>query len=138
MTSLKGGNQAEENGCGEANAGAEGEHAPIKFAREVHGHATARGKKQHECVTAPVSDEESAGCSKGGEDQACGEKLLQQTGATGADGESNSHFVASREGADQEEVTDVGAGDEQDKNHYREHDFQGGEQSVRIVEWSLP
>src|SRR5882724_3692317 len=104
----------------------------------MHGHATARGKKQHECVTAPVGYEEPAGCAKGGEDQAFGEKLLQQAAVTGADGESNSHFVASREGADQEEIADVRASDEQDKNDYREHDLQSGEQCARIVEWSLP
>src|SRR5215471_1657708 len=46
--------------------------------------------------------------------------------------------MASREGPDQKQVADVGAGDEQDKNNHREHDFEGWEQSARVIEWRLP
>jgi hypothetical protein len=85
-----------------------------------------------------VRNQQSTGCAKGREDQPFRHQLPYQAAATRADGQPNSHFVTSREGPDQQEIANVGARDEQDKNDHREHDFQRGEQSVGIVERRLP
>ena len=47
-------------------------------------------------MPAPVRDQESAGCPERRKDQAFGEKLFQQTGAAGPDGQPNRHFVTTR------------------------------------------
>src|SRR6266481_3269947 len=104
----------------------------------MHGHPGPRREEQYERVTAPVCNEESTGCAKSRQDQAFGQKLLQQPASTRTDSEPDGHLMPSRERLDQQEIADVGAGDQQDKNDHDEHDFESGEQSARIVEWRLP
>jgi hypothetical protein len=104
----------------------------------MHGNAAAGGEKQHKRVTAPVGDEKSACGAKRGEDQSFGEKLLQETAAGSSDGDADGHLVASGEGTDEEQVADVGAGDQQNKNNNDEHYFERREQSAGVVERRLP
>ena len=86
LAGLQGGDEAHQQRGGEANAGAEREHAPIDFAGQVHLHAAARGEEQHQRVAAPVRDQEAAGGSEQGEHEAFGEELFPEARATGADG----------------------------------------------------
>jgi len=74
-------------------------------------------------MTAPVGHEESAGCPKRGQDEAFREKLLHEAAAPRADREPHRSSHAAGERLDQQEIPDVGAGDEQDKNDHGEHDF---------------
>jgi len=118
--------------------GAQGEDAPIEFAGEIHLHAAARREEQHERVSAPVRGEEAAGGSEEGQHEAFGEELPPEAGGAGADGETHAHFVAASEGADEEQIADVGAGDEQDADDDDQHGLQGGEQGGGVVERCLP
>ncbi len=135
---LNRGNQAEQQSRDETNAGAEREHAPIDFAGQSHGNAGARGEKQNEGVTAPVRDEESAGRGESREDEAFGDQLLQEPATVGADCDANGHFMAASERPDEQQIADVGAGNQENKNHYCEHDAEGWKESAGIVEWRLP
>src|SRR5580704_7809836 len=46
--------------------------------------------------------------------------------------------MTAREGAHQEQIADVGAGDEQDEGDDGEHDFQSGQKGAGVVEGRLP
>jgi len=105
------------------------------------GRTSARRRaqeEQHERVSAPVRGEEAAGGSEEGQHEAFGEELPPEAGGAGADGETHAHFVAASEGADEEQIADVGAGDEQDADDDDQHGLQGGEQGGGVVERCLP
>ena len=110
----------------QTNSGAQRQHSPIDFPRKVHRHAAARGEEQHERVTAPVRHHQSAGCAKSREDQPFRHQLPHQPAATGADGQPNGHFMASRERPHQQQIADVRARNQQDKHDHDEHDFERG------------
>src|SRR5258707_12676506 len=46
--------------------------------------------------------------------------------------------MASNKRPDQQQIADVGAGDEQDKRDYGNHNLQGGQQFAGMVEWGWP
>ena len=58
------------------------------------------------------------------EDQAFGEKLLQQPAAPGAYGQPDGHFMPAPESADQQQIADVRAGDEEHGDHHSERDSE--------------
>ncbi len=89
-------------------------------------------------MTAPMGDEESTGGGQNGEDHAFGDELLHEAAAAGADGDAHGHFMAAGERSDQEQIADVGAGDEEHKNDHGEHDAESGEQRAGVVERRLP
>ena len=89
-------------------------------------------------MAAPVRDEESASCGKNREDEAFGDQLLQEPATVGTDRDANGHFMAARERPDEQQVADVGTGNQENKNHYGEHDAEGWKESAGIVEWRLP
>jgi len=101
-------------------------------------HSVAHRQEQHEQVTAPARDEESAGCCQRGKDQPFDEKLLQQASPPGAHRHADSDFMPSRKRPDKQEVADVGAGDQKHKNYNNEHGFERGEQVSRVIERRLP
>src|SRR5262249_41075933 len=102
-----------------------------------HGAATVRNQ-EHERVAAQIRNAESADCGQGGEDQAFGEELPQDSAAPRSEGEPNRHLLPPREVPHQQEIADVRAGDQQHKEHYSERDFQRRQQSSGVVERSLP
>ena len=119
-------------------AGAQHQNAPIDFAGQVHRHTTARGEEQYQRVTAPLRREESPGCAKSRQDQSFREKLFQQPTTSCTDGEPNGHLISACERPHQQQIADVRARDEQDKNNDGKHDFECGKQSACIVEGRLP
>jgi hypothetical protein len=135
---LHGGNEPEQDSGEQTDCGAGEEDAPIDFSREMHGDTGARGKKKHERVATPVSEKNSTGGAKCRENQTFGEKLFEEAAAAGAESETHSHFMATREGANEQEVADVGTGDEQNEKNDDEHDFESGKQRPGVVEGRLP
>ena len=89
-------------------------------------------------MPAPIRNEESAGCADAGQEQTFGEKLLQQAAEGSPNRHADRHFMSASEGPHQQQIADVGAGDEQNERHYGGHDFERGQQGTRIVERSLP
>ena len=128
LAGLHGGNQPEQQRGDQANAGAQGEHAPIDFARQIHPPAAARREQQHEQVAAPVRQQESAGRGERRENHSFGEKLLQQPAASGADRQPDRHLMPAPEGPDQQQIADVRARDEEHRNHHGERDSKRREQ----------
>jgi len=80
------------------NAGAEREHAPIRFRGQVSARR-ARGEEQHQWHQY-ATKRPPGGSNR--ETRAFGESCFPQAHATGADGEAHAHFVASRERAHQQ------------------------------------
>ena len=89
-------------------------------------------------MAAPARDEESAGCGESRKNQAFDEKLLQQAPSPGAHCNADGDFMSSRERADEQQVADIGAGDQKHENHDNEHGFECREQVSRVIEWCLP
>ena len=61
VAGLKGRDQSDDKGGDETNTGTERHHTPVDFPRQVHRHSGARREEQHERVSTPVRNQESAG-----------------------------------------------------------------------------
>ena len=66
-------------------------------------------------VGACISDEQAGDAAQRGENDAFGEELANDAGARGAKGGAEGHFRFAAHAADEEEIGDVGAGDEEDE-----------------------
>src|SRR5205807_9140603 len=104
----------------------------------MHGVSVPHRQKQHEQMAAPTRDEQSSDRGQRGKDQAFNEKLLQQTSPPGAHRDADGDFMPSRERSDKQKVADVGASNQEHKNHDNEHGFERGKQVSRVIEWGLP
>ena len=66
-------------------------------------------------MRARVSDYEAGDAADYGEDEAFGKELADDAGARCAERRAEGHFGSAAHAADEEEISDVGAGDEEDE-----------------------
>ena len=64
--------------------------------------------------------------------------MSDQPETSGADRQANRHLLLPRERPDEQQIADIGAGDEQYRQHDDERDGQRRQQSARVVERGLP
>lgn len=114
--------QAEEEGSkdGEGEAGKEDSDVERRF-------LGCEGGREERCEHArrPERDQNAGGATRGSEDHALGEELLDEASAAGADGRADEHLPAAADHAAEEEIGHVGAGDEQDGKNGGEEDERG-------------
>ena len=89
----------------------EGQHAAVEADRVDARHAAAA--ERVEALHAGRGDQQAGQPARAGEQERLGEELPHQPGGAGADGGADRHLAAPADGAGEQEVRDVGAGDEQ-------------------------
>jgi len=78
--------------------------------------------------------EKSRGSGKEGEEKALGEHLLEDAGAGGAKSEAHGEFAAAARGAREQEIGDVGAGDEEhEADGADEHEQSGANVASELI-----
>ena len=75
-------------------------------------------------LRAPRRDQQASGAADQAEQQAFGQHLAQQSTPPGAERRSNRQLALPRGGAGEQQVRDVGAGNQQDEAHRTEQDDQ--------------
>ena len=102
------------------------EHAPVERHLQVD---VVRGRRQlpHEQAAEPAGEEEPEDGAQSREHEALAEQLPRQPGARGAERQAYAQLVAPRRRAREQQVGDVGAGDEQ---HEADDDHQRGERPL--------
>ena len=88
-------------------SGGAGVDGDVLVAGEGHG--------ERACASG-VSDEEAGNAAESRENDTLGEELADDAGARGAKGGAEGHFRFAAHAADEEEIGDVGAGDEEDES----------------------
>ena len=84
----------------------------------------ARRRQRLKELRAPRRDQQARGAADQAEQQAFGQHLPQQPTPPGAERRPNRQLALPRGGARQQQVRDVGAGDQQDEAHRAEQDEQ--------------
>ena len=85
---------------------------------------------------APQSNQDANAAAEPGQQQAFGQELLDHAAAPGAERESYRHFAAAPGGPRQQQVGDVGAGDDQHEADGREqHEEREPKVPVGLVQW---
>src|SRR5258708_12227210 len=82
----------------------------------------ARGE-EHQGLNALVAQEDAQGATGQGEHYTLSEELADQTSAAGPQSGTHGDFFLARGGARQQEISDVGTGDQQNESH-RSHEHQ--------------
>ncbi len=104
------------------NASAQRENAPIDFGGQIYDNAGIPREQQHNQIAAPIGDRKTATSCKRRKDQALREQLLQQAAAPRAHREPDRHFVTPSKGPEQQQIADVGTGNEEHKAGHHERD----------------
>ena len=115
LAGLQGGHEAEEDPRAHAHRHREGEHPPIEIEMQGDGDARQRRQQRQQTAARPVSDGDPQGGRRQGEGHALGEELADEPPPAGADGQAYGDLAPAMERAAEEQVRDVGAGDEQDE-----------------------
>ena len=108
---------------GKRHGRGEREQPPVDLHVEEHG-VRLRRQLPDEQAAAPVRDAEAGERARGREQQDLDEQLAREAPARRAQRQAHAELVASRGGARQEQIGDVGAGDQQherDHGHRHEH-----------------
>ena len=84
----------------------------------------ARRRQRLKELRAPRRDQQACGAADQAEQQAFGQHLAQQSTPPGAERRPNRELALPRGGAREQQVRDVGAGDQQDEAHRTEQDDQ--------------
>jgi len=122
-----------------ANAGAHRQNAPIDLARQIDNDARSlRRKRKHQCIPAPVRDDDSTGSGEGRENQAFGQELLQQTAAACAERETRGHLRLPHQRPDQKQRTNIRARNQKDEQDNGERDLQCRQHFGRDIEGAPP
>jgi hypothetical protein len=72
------------------------------------------------------------------ENQALGEELSHEAASLGADRQTNHHLAAPSECADEQQIPNVCARDQQHEAHDHKRETEGREERARVVERVLP
>ena len=122
LAGLDRGQEAEEHARGHAHDQGEGEHPPVEV--ELQGEADREGgEKAKERSPRPLGDEHAQGRRGQGEGHALGQELAHQALPARPDGQAHRDLAAALQGAAEEQVRDVRAGDEQ---HEADHGHEEG------------
>src|SRR5213080_5377859 len=116
MARLNRGHEREKHGRSNADRDAEQKNTPILLSGIINrdpGHRWRKG--EHERVAAPIGDRDSAERGDQRKEQAFGKELLDQTAASGAERKSHRHFMSAQERSREQQIANVGASDEEDK-----------------------
>ena len=105
-----GGGDAEEEAGDDGDAEGEGENGAVDLDFLQTGDVA--GVDGSYDVESPLGDEETGGAAHDGEEKALGEQLADDAQAAGAQGGTDGDFFFARGGAGEQEVGDVGAGDQ--------------------------
>src|SRR5438874_2060604 len=92
---------------------------------EIQVACEARRKKRSEHAFAPEAEQNSKRASEERQHQALGEQLEDQTHASRAHGQAHGDFALPLRGARQQQIRDVGAGDEQHQTDNQHHQSAG-------------
>ena len=113
-----------EQQCRERGDGRRERHRP-PVQRQVQRHVVARRRQLvHQQLAAPLREQQSARGADAGEQQALGEQLPGNPESRGADRQPDAQLVPARRRARQQQVGDVGAGDQQDEDDDAHDDEQ--------------
>ena len=132
------GYEAEEQCAEPSEAGAQREHAPVDCARQPQQHAAARRRQERDPVAQPARDDKPTGCRDDREDDPFRHQLPDEPHPAGADRHADRHFLLTRQRPHEQQVADVGAGDEQHGDDHAERDGEGRQHRTGIVEGRLP
>ena len=106
---------------------AEGEGEDVQVGGGGEGGVAAdrsRGDEADEETGSPEGEEQAECAADEGEQQGLGEDLADDAGAAGAEGEAGGELALAGGGFGEEEVGEVGAGDEKDEDDYSHEDVQ--------------
>ena len=123
-----GGRQAEENAGEQRDAEGEEQHAPV----EPDGGSAFANKGQvggadgEQGANADVADKKAEDASAEREHEALGEQLANDADAAGTHGSADGELPLAAGGTHEQQIGDVGAGDEQDEAHSSEQNEQRG------------
>ena len=119
---LPGGSQSEEDAGENGEPEGEGEHAQVRSGgeRKVRG----IGKQTEEGAAGPPGEENSDGAAGDRENEAFGNQLAHQQEAAGAHGKADRDLFLPADGAGEQQVGDIGAGDQQQQADDAEQDQQ--------------
>jgi hypothetical protein len=111
-----------------SDAEGEEEDAPVDADREPCSPMRGRsaGLTGEQRAHAHIAEDEAEDAAGDGEDDAFGEELADDAGAAGAHGGTDGEFTLAAGGPDEQEIGDVGAGDEQDEADGSEQDKERG------------
>ena len=110
--------QAGEQGCAKGIR----DHLPVDG--NVREPREARRRQGLQEIRAPRRDQQAGGAADQAEQQAFGQHLAQQSAPPGAERRPNRQLALPRGRAGEQQVRDVGAGDQQDEAHRTEQDDQ--------------
>ena len=110
--------QAGEQGC------AKGIRDHLAVDRDGREPREARRRQGLKKLRTPRSDQQACSATDQTEQQAFGQHLAQQSAPSGAERRPNRELALPRGGAGEQQVRDVGAGDQQDEAHRTEQDDQ--------------
>src|SRR5436190_11894695 len=119
MRGLERRQQSEEKTRNGSNSEREGENPPVKIEMNPEGHFIRKGT--HHQVHSPDGQEQTQRAPHQAEDNAFGQKLPHDLESARAQGKANADFFGPRGSTRQEEIRNVGTGDEMHEKH-RAHD----------------
>ena len=126
------GARPEEQAGEHRKAGGEGEHGEVGTCIERNGLAFGRDDAKQQAGS-PVGDENARGAADRSEQHALGEHLANEPAAAGADCHAHSDLLLAGRGAGEQQVGNVGAGDQQDHgDDARQHEQGLGEASAQV------
>src|SRR5436190_24185707 len=110
MRGLERRQQSEEKTRNSSNSEREGENPPVKIEMNPEGHFIR--ERTHHQVHSPHGQEQTQRAPHQAEDNAFGQKLPHDLEPARAQGKANPNFLGSSSATRQEEIRDVGTGDE--------------------------
>ena len=121
------------------NCRADDEHAPVNLSWKInYDSGRGRRKRKHKRIATPIGHGDSADGGNERKKQSFSEKLLDQTTASGAEGQPHRHLMPAQERAREQEIAYVRAGDEQNKKHDRHRDRERRSHVSRLIEGRSP
>src|ERR1051325_258219 len=93
---------------------------------DLIGPRQAVGGQRENRVQSPPADGDTKNAAAEGEHHALGQQLADQSSAFGAKCGADRELATTARGTREEQVGNVGAGDEQDESDGAEHDLEGG------------
>ena len=124
---LPGGHETEHEAGGQGHQKGEEKHPGVGGAAQAAARLLER-QGSEQSVADPRREQKAESAAQTGEEKALDQELAHDVAAPGAEGQAHRDLAFARSGSGQQQVRDVGAGDEQDESdHPRENEERGRE-----------
>jgi len=131
FVALKAGREAEEQAGQQGDEEREAEDAPVERDGEVR--REKRRTHRPEQILGPLGEDQPGHAADPGQQHAFRDELAEQPPAVGADGEAHGDLALARHGAGEEEIGQVGAGDQKHEAGEREEQRPGEHEVLPLV-----